>query len=64
MLFSGTLRSNIDPLNRHDNRSIWSALKCAHLKDFVVSLDDSFNFDCGEGGINLRCLSSSDGYFE
>ncbi|EIW84231.1 P-loop containing nucleoside triphosphate hydrolase protein [Coniophora puteana RWD-64-598 SS2] len=32
-LFSGTLRSNLDPFGQHDDASLWDALKRAHLVD-------------------------------
>uniref|UniRef100_A0A8H7Y0W3 ABC transporter n=1 Tax=Psilocybe cubensis TaxID=181762 RepID=A0A8H7Y0W3_PSICU len=31
LLFSGTLRSNLDPFNLHDDATLWDALKRAHL---------------------------------
>ncbi|KAF9560470.1 ABC transporter [Agrocybe pediades] len=31
LLFSGTLRSNLDPFNLHDDVTLWDALKRAHL---------------------------------
>ncbi|KAI9273715.1 P-loop containing nucleoside triphosphate hydrolase protein [Sporodiniella umbellata] len=31
VLFSGTLRSNLDPFNQHDDAELWASLKRAHL---------------------------------
>lgn len=35
ILFSGTLRINLDPFNKHSDDDIWRALEHAHLKAFV-----------------------------
>lgn len=54
VLFSGSLRMNIDPLNQFKDEQIWSAIKHAHLKSFVQSLPSGLEFECGEGGGNIR----------
>ncbi|CDH48321.1 atp-dependent bile acid permease [Lichtheimia corymbifera JMRC:FSU:9682] len=33
VLFSGTLRSNLDPFGQHDDAELWAALKRSHLID-------------------------------
>ncbi|KAI7873878.1 P-loop containing nucleoside triphosphate hydrolase protein [Lichtheimia hyalospora FSU 10163] len=33
ILFSGTLRSNLDPFGQHDDAELWAALKRSHLID-------------------------------
>ncbi|OBZ89252.1 ATP-dependent bile acid permease [Choanephora cucurbitarum] len=33
VLFSGTLRSNLDPFDQHDDAELWAALKRSHLID-------------------------------
>ncbi|VDC00300.1 unnamed protein product [Peniophora sp. CBMAI 1063] len=38
-LFSGTLRSNLDPFGRHDDARLWDALKKSHLVDDGPSTD-------------------------
>lgn len=40
VLFSGTLRINLDPFGMHEDRAVWKALELAHLKDFATSLED------------------------
>ena len=34
-LFNGTLRSNLDPFNQHEDSAIWDALGKAHLRDII-----------------------------
>lgn len=38
VLFYGSLRSNLDPLNLYADKDIIAALKYAHLKDFLTSI--------------------------
>ena len=54
MLFSGTLRSNLDPFNDRADVDLWTALEHAHLKEYVSNLPDKLQFMCTEGGENLR----------
>lgn len=35
VLFSGTLRMNLDPFDKHSDEEVWTALEHAHLKAFV-----------------------------
>lgn len=37
VLFSGSLRINLDPFENHSDEEIWRALEHAHLKTFVKS---------------------------
>ncbi|XP_048757959.2 multidrug resistance-associated protein 1-like isoform X1 [Ostrea edulis] len=53
VLFSGTLRMNLDPFDTYDDATIWRALEHAHLKSFVESLPDGLQHICTEGGDNL-----------
>ncbi|XP_057264325.1 multidrug resistance-associated protein 1 isoform X3 [Pezoporus wallicus] len=53
VLFSGTLRMNLDPFDQHSDEDIWRSLELAHLKNFVSSLPAKLNHDCAEGGENL-----------
>ena len=39
VLFSGTLRMNLDPFNLYSDDDVWSALKLSHLHDFISSLE-------------------------
>ncbi|XP_058451160.1 multidrug resistance-associated protein 1 isoform X7 [Malaya genurostris] len=53
VLFSGTLRMNLDPFNAHSDEDIWKALEHAHLKVFVKGLTAGINHEVSEGGENL-----------
>ncbi|XP_060605432.1 multidrug resistance-associated protein 1-like [Ruditapes philippinarum] len=53
VLFSGSLRMNLDPLGEHDDSAIWTTLEHAHLKPFVDGLPTKLEYEVGEGGQNL-----------
>ncbi|XP_049538577.1 multidrug resistance-associated protein 1 isoform X2 [Anopheles darlingi] len=53
VLFSGTLRINLDPFNVHTDDEIWKALEHAHLKSFVKGLTAGISHEVTEGGENL-----------
>jgi ATP-binding cassette subfamily C (CFTR/MRP) protein 1 len=54
VLFSGSLRMNLDPFERCNDDAVWSALEHAHLKPFVVGFSDGILHEISEGGENLR----------
>ncbi len=54
VLFSGSLRMNLDPFDAYTDEEVWNALELAHLKHFVSELPDKLNHECSEGGENLR----------
>ena len=54
VLFSGTLRLNLDPFNEHEDEELWRVLEVSHLKRFVMSLGGGFQHIIAEGGENLR----------
>lgn len=54
VLFSGSLRMNLDPFDAYSDEEVWNALELAHLKNFVSELPDKLNHECSEGGENLR----------
>ena len=53
VLFSGSLRMNLDPFNTYSDEKIWSALKLSHLHDFVTALEGGILHEIAEGGDNL-----------
>ncbi|KAK7086872.1 Canalicular multispecific organic anion transporter 1 [Halocaridina rubra] len=53
VLFSGSLRMNLDPFNKYEDAKIWLALELAHLKDFVSGLTSGLQHEVAEGGENL-----------
>ena len=54
MLFSGSLRFNLDPSAAHGTDELWRALELSHLASFVKTLPDQLEYECGEDGKNLR----------
>ncbi|RPD61094.1 P-loop containing nucleoside triphosphate hydrolase protein [Lentinus tigrinus ALCF2SS1-7] len=51
LLFSGTLRSNLDPFGVHDDAKLWDALRRAYIVEDKknYSVEDSINEDIKEG---------------
>ncbi|XP_056002528.1 multidrug resistance-associated protein 1-like isoform X2 [Ostrea edulis] len=53
VIFSGSLRSNLDSFQRFSDQDLWTAIERAHMKDFVTSCVGQLNYECGEGGQNF-----------
>ncbi|CAK6969621.1 multidrug resistance-associated protein 1 [Scomber scombrus] len=53
VMFSGSLRMNLDPFNSYTDEEVWRAVEFSHLKSFVSGLPDKLNHECSEGGENL-----------
>jgi len=53
VLFSGTLRMNLDPFSAYSDQQIWAALEQAHLKTYVTDLEHGLQHEVQEGGENL-----------
>uniref|UniRef100_A0A8C5WVQ2 ABC-type glutathione-S-conjugate transporter n=1 Tax=Laticauda laticaudata TaxID=8630 RepID=A0A8C5WVQ2_LATLA len=53
VLFGGSLRENLDPLNQCSDEDIWSALEQTQLKTFVSDLPSQMAYECSEGGGDL-----------
>lgn len=54
VIFSGSVRFNIDPAGEHTDHQVWTAIGQAHLRDFVASLPEGIMYECGEDGENFR----------
>jgi len=53
VLFSGTLRMNLDPFEQYTDEKLFEALKLAHLDSFVSTLKEGLEHTVAEGGENL-----------
>ncbi|XP_051774742.1 ATP-binding cassette sub-family C member 3 isoform X3 [Erpetoichthys calabaricus] len=53
VLFSGTLRMNLDPFNNYTDEEVWKILQLSHLNKFVSSQAAQLELECSEGGENL-----------
>lgn len=56
VLFSGSLKMNLDPFNKFNDIELWQVLEKTYLKDLVMSFKDGLNFECSEGADNLRYI--------
>lgn len=54
MLFSGSLRFNLDPFGHYTDEKLWRALELAFLKQYVKALPDGLESNISEGGENIR----------
>ncbi|XP_038067062.1 ATP-binding cassette sub-family C member 8-like isoform X2 [Patiria miniata] len=53
VLFTGTIRFNLDARGEHDDDALWEALEIAQLKDVVSELDLKLDAMVTEGGENF-----------
>jgi len=53
VLFSGTIRSNLDPFNDYDDREIWAVLHRVDLAKVVTELPNGLESEVAEGGENF-----------
>ncbi|XP_055860708.1 multidrug resistance-associated protein 1-like isoform X2 [Biomphalaria glabrata] len=53
LLFTGTLRLNLDPFEQYSDEEIWKSLELCYLKTYVDKLPEGLNHQVGENGINL-----------
>jgi ABC-type multidrug transport system fused ATPase/permease subunit len=53
VLFSGTIRSNLDLENEYSDESVWDALDKVGLKDYVAGLDKTLDSVVEKHGQNL-----------
>ncbi|CAL4094825.1 unnamed protein product, partial [Meganyctiphanes norvegica] len=53
VLFSGSLRYNMDPFEQHSDDAVWHALELAYLKDYVKATSLGLQHPIDEGGANI-----------
>ncbi|RLN86511.1 hypothetical protein BBJ28_00024579, partial [Nothophytophthora sp. Chile5] len=53
MLFSGSLRLNLDPFAEKSDADLWEVLRKVHLSDSVAVWGRGLDFEVGEKGDNL-----------
>jgi len=54
VLFSGSLRMNLDPFEKYSDEDLWKSLEHAHLHKFINNQPAKLEMECAEGGENLR----------
>jgi len=53
ILFTGTIRQNVDPTESHTDNEIWRAIELAHLGAFLRDLPLGLDQEVSEGGSNF-----------
>ncbi|KAM9674362.1 ATP-binding cassette sub-family C member 4-like isoform 1-T1 [Dama dama] len=53
VLFTGTIRKNLDPCNEHTEEELWNALEEVQLKDTIEHLPGKMNTELAESRLNL-----------
>nr|XP_013098632.1 unnamed protein product [Stomoxys calcitrans] len=53
VLFSGTMRYNLDPFDEYSDSKLWEALEEVQLKDVVTELPNGLQTKISEGGANF-----------
>uniref|UniRef100_T1K2M7 ABC transporter domain-containing protein n=1 Tax=Tetranychus urticae TaxID=32264 RepID=T1K2M7_TETUR len=53
VLFSGSLRFNLDPFQNYSDEQIWDSLSQVTLKDFVLNTSEGLEYNVTEEGSNL-----------
>ncbi|XP_064418374.1 multidrug resistance-associated protein 5 isoform X3 [Latimeria chalumnae] len=53
VLFSGTVRSNLDPFNQYSEEQIWDALDRTHMKDCIAQMPLKLESEVVENGDNF-----------
>lgn len=53
VLFSGSIKFNLDPLNIHNVYDLWVVLEKCHLKGFFMKQTGLLNFQLEDGGKNV-----------
>ncbi|KAI7808003.1 multidrug resistance-associated protein 4 [Triplophysa rosa] len=53
MLFTGTMRKNLDPFGQHSDQDLWSSLEEVQLKNVVEELPSKLETELAESGSNF-----------
>ena len=53
VMFSATIRFNLDPFDEHTDEELWYVLESVNMKDHVLSLSKGLLEDVAEGGDNF-----------
>ncbi|GMS94471.1 hypothetical protein PENTCL1PPCAC_16646, partial [Pristionchus entomophagus] len=53
VLFSGSLRFNLDPFSQFSDEELWKTLELCQLKDFATSSQGQLDSSITEGGKNI-----------
>lgn len=53
VVFSGTIRKNLDPLGKHSDAVLWAALEAVQLKQLVETLQGQLSYTLTNSGMNL-----------
>ncbi|XP_017911935.1 PREDICTED: multidrug resistance-associated protein 4-like isoform X2 [Capra hircus] len=53
IVFTGTMRENLDPFNKHTDEELWNVLEEVQLKEVIEELPDKMDTELVESGLNL-----------
>ena len=53
VLFTGTLRFNLDPVGQHSDKELWRSLELSHLNYICNDLENGLDNLVSEGGSNF-----------
>ena len=56
LVFTGTLRRNLDPFSEHDDAALWRVLEEVHLAESVRDLKEGLSTEMSEGGCKFSPL--------
>ena len=54
IIFSETVRKNLDPTEKYSDEKLWSVLEKIQLKNFVAEKIEKLDYMLSEQGANLR----------
>jgi ABC-type multidrug transport system fused ATPase/permease subunit len=54
ILFSTSIRINLDPFKNHTDEELWHVLELVNFKSFFENSKAKLDFELTEGGENLR----------